>query len=47
MRDHARTLEFRHKLSIRGDELTYAETTVLDIYGRKFDHTDENVLVRC
>jgi len=28
------------------DQLHYSETTVVDIYGRRFDHTDENDLVR-
>jgi hypothetical protein len=46
MRDKARTLEFRHRLCVEGGTLSYAETTVLDIYGRKFDHTDENELTR-
>jgi hypothetical protein len=46
MRDRASTREFRHTLKLQGDRLTYQETTVLDIYGRSFDHTDENELVR-
>ena len=46
MRDHAKTSAFRHKLSVDGDTLTYDETTVLDIYGKRFDHTDENTLTR-
>jgi len=46
MRDNAKTLEFSHKISVNGDSLTYSETTVLEIYGKRFDHTDENTLVR-
>jgi hypothetical protein len=46
MRDKASTLEFRHRLTLAGDHLHYHQTTVLDIYGRRFDHTDENDLVR-
>jgi len=46
MRDQASTREFRHTLELRGNRLSYRETTVLDIYGRTFDHTDENELVR-
>ncbi len=46
MRDNARTVEFRHTISVTGDTLTYNETTVLDIYGKHFDHTDENTLTR-
>jgi len=44
MRDNASTVEFRHQLSVEGKTLSYSETTVLDIYGRSFDHTDENQL---
>lgn len=47
MRDQARTVEFRHKIQVDGNKLSYAETTVVDIYGKKFDHTDENELTRC
>jgi hypothetical protein len=47
MRDNARTIEFRHTLTIEGDQLSYHETTVLEIYGTRFDHTDQNKLVRC
>lgn len=46
MSKEARTTEFRHKLTIDGDRLSYAETTVVEIYGKTFDHTDENTLVR-
>jgi hypothetical protein len=46
MRDNARTVEFRHRITLQGDKLSYAETTFLDIYGNSFDHTDENVLKR-
>ena len=46
MRDNASTVAFRHKVTIDGDRLSYAETTSLEIYGRQFEHTDENELVR-
>ncbi len=46
MRDNAKTLGFRHKISVIGDTLVYDETTVVDIYGKRFDHTDENTLTR-
>jgi hypothetical protein len=46
MRDYARTVEFRHRISIGGDILEYSETTVLDIYGQVFDHIDSNELTR-
>jgi len=46
MRDNARTTEFRHKITVDGDKLVYSETTMLEIYGRTFEHTDDNTLVR-
>lgn len=47
MRAKARTVEFRHRLTVEGDTLSYAETTLLDIYGRRdFEHTDRNTLRR-
>ena len=47
MREKARTLEFRHQLTVKGDRMRYTETTVLDIYGdHHFDHTDQNTLQR-
>jgi hypothetical protein len=46
MRDNARTVSFRHRIAVSGDVLNYSETTVLDIYGGPFDHTDENRLTR-
>lgn len=46
MRDNARTVAFRHRVVVDGDTLTYDETTVLDIYGRRFEHTDRNTLTR-
>ena len=46
MRDNARTLGFAHQLIVEADSINYSETTTLDIYGRNFDHTDENELHR-
>lgn len=46
MQANARTVEFRHNILVEGDELVYSETTVLDIYGTAFDHTDDNTLKR-
>jgi len=46
MRDHASTQSFTHRIEVNGDELSYHETTVVDIYGRIFDHTDTNTLKR-
>lgn len=46
MQRKAKTLEFNQRLVLGGDELHYAQTTLLDIYGREFEHTDENRLAR-
>ena len=47
MQAKARTLAFRHELTVEGDTLTYDETTLLDIYGkRNYEHTDRNTLYR-
>ena len=46
MRANARTLAFRHRITVDGKTLTYDETTVVDIYGKRFDHTDANTLTQ-
>lgn len=46
MRDNARTTAFRHRVEVGNGKLSYSETTMLDIYGKVFEHTDENELVR-
>lgn len=46
MRDNASTIAFNRTITVSGDRLHYEETTVVDIYGKRFDHTDENDLVR-
>ena len=45
MMQKAQTKEFRHKIIVGNGRLSYFETTVVDIYGKTFDHTDENELV--
>lgn len=47
MQENAKTTEFRHNITVNGDELQYSETMVLEIYGKTFDHTDVNILARC
>ena len=44
MRDNARTTEFRHRIVVGNGTLSYFETTMVDIYGKHFEHTDENEL---
>ncbi|HHJ15674.1 MAG TPA: DUF1794 domain-containing protein [Gammaproteobacteria bacterium] len=46
MQEMARTTEFRHTITAGGGKLTYAETTIVDIYGKVFEHTDNNELLR-
>jgi hypothetical protein len=46
MRDIARTTAYQIDLEVSGDEMSYSQTTFLDIYGRKFDHTDRSKLQR-
>lgn len=47
MFNKAKTTAFSHTLTVKGDEMRYKETTVLDIYDKKsYDHTDVNALKR-
>lgn len=45
MQENARTTSFRQKIAVKDGKMSYAETTMLDIYGKAFEHTDENELV--
>jgi hypothetical protein len=43
----AKTTAFTHTVTVKGDDMRYSETTVLDIYGKKsYEHTDVNTLRR-
>jgi hypothetical protein len=47
LRENALTTEFRQRLMIGAERLSYQQTTLVDIYGREsFEHTDENILQR-
>ena len=46
MLEKAKTTAFKMTLSVSVDELSYEETTFLDIYGRAFEHTDGCTLQR-
>ena len=46
MLQKARTEAFAMRLKVSGDQLSYQETTSLDIYGRKFEHIDSSSLIR-
>ena len=44
MADNASTAAFRQEVTVGGGRLSYSETTMLDIYGKLFEHTDQNDL---
>ena len=44
MLEKAKTKAFHMTLSIQGHEMSYKETTFLNIYGRDFDHVDKSTL---
>ncbi len=46
MQDNARTTGFRHKITLGRETLVYSETTIVEIYGKTFEHTDTNKLMR-
>ena len=46
MHKNAKTLSFKRALTVKADELYYFETTMVDIYGNVFEHTDTNTLQR-
>ncbi len=46
MQKKARTEQFVHTVTISGKTMTYSETTTLNIYGKRFQHTDGNTLTR-
>ena len=46
MRDNASTKAFEHVITVEGDTMKYFEKTTVDIYGKTFEHTDENTLTR-
>ena len=46
MRSNAKTLAYRHELTLEGDRLGYKQTTLVAIYGKEYEHTDQYVLNR-
>ncbi len=46
MEKNAKTTAFTNRIEVKGDVMTYKESTMLDIYGKTFDHGDSNVLKR-
>ena len=45
MKEKALTKNYNLKIEIKDGKLKYEETTLLDIYGKEFEHTDKNELV--
>lgn len=46
MRDKAKTTEFSQTLEVGDGKLSYSETMMIEIYGKVFEHTDQNELTR-
>lgn len=44
MSKNASSLEFSQQIIVGNGKLEYSQTTLVDIYGKVFDHTDTNVL---
>jgi hypothetical protein len=45
MQNNAKTTSFNHKISVGNGKLFYSETTMVNIYGKTFAHTDTNELL--
>lgn len=46
LREKARTTAFTRKITLNGEGLNYSQSTLLQIYGREYNHTDVNRLTR-
>ena len=44
MLNNALTKEFHQKIIIGDEQMSYSQTTLVDIYGKLFEHTDESTL---
>lgn len=44
MDKNAKTTAFSQRIEVSDDALSYRETTLVDIYGKSFEHTDQNRL---
>jgi hypothetical protein len=45
MKEKALTKSYHQLLTVDNGKMSYEETTMLEIYGREFEHTDKNELV--
>ena len=46
MQSNACTTKFQQRICAGNGKLSYSETTMLEIYGKQFEHTDQNELMR-
>ena len=46
MKKNALTTSFKQRFSIGNGQIIYSQTTMLEIYGKTFEHTDANVLTK-
>lgn len=46
MSKKASSMEFSQKVIVGQGKMQYAQTTLVDIYGKVFEHTDDNTLTR-
>ncbi len=46
MQQKARTVSFDMQVTVNKSELSYEQTIMLEIYGKEFEHTDCNTLIR-
>ena len=46
MQKKAKTIKFSHRITVGNGKLSYSETTDIEIYGKLFEHTDQNKLLR-
>ncbi len=46
MQKNANTVKFHHRITVGHGRLSYTETTDVEIYGKRFEHTDQNELLR-
>jgi hypothetical protein len=45
MQENARATSFRQNMAVGNGKLSYFETTIVDVYGKVFEHTDQNELI--
>ena len=46
LKSKAKTKSFNQKLTFSDTILSYSQTTIIDIYGKEFEHTESNFLIK-